>query len=79
MHPRIEKSGHATIRLPQGEALACNVQNISEAGAELLLDDQKVIPVRFWLSVPEHELLRECMVYCFSGSRISVKFLACDP
>ncbi len=79
MHPSIENGGHATIRLPQGGALACNIENISDAGAELLLDDQKVIPVRFWLSAPEQELLRECMVYCFSGSRISVKFLASNP
>ncbi|MGI9408625.1 MAG: PilZ domain-containing protein [Hyphomicrobiaceae bacterium] len=75
-HPRAELDGHAIISLPQGGALDCSIQNISEGGAVLLLTDPKVIPVRFWLSVPEHDIDRECMVCRFSGSRISVKFLS---
>jgi len=77
-HPRSEVYKNAVIRMPQGGSSDCIIQNISEGGAVLLLIDPKVIPVRFTLSVPEDDMLVECMVQRFSGSRIAVKFMNTD-
>ncbi|MGI9425735.1 MAG: PilZ domain-containing protein [Hyphomicrobiaceae bacterium] len=77
-HPRTEAYQNAIIRLPQGGSIDCIIHNISEGGAVLLLINPNVIPVRFQLFLPEGQLLAECMVCRFSGSRIAVKFLPSD-
>jgi hypothetical protein len=66
----------AHIRLRTGELVACRVLNVSAGGALVHLDQARLLPDEFSLSIPSEAFEAACEVRHRTGQRVGVMFMS---